>query len=209
MLRRLRAQARMDYRSLAAKAGFAASTLAAAAAGGSPPTLDVALAFGGACGAAGPDLDEIKRLRELAVSVDQESERTWRVRETARAVDRARARSTPKKKRPVSQPAPDPDGSSAQFMRQLRALRVWDGEPSSREIAHRAIRARSYEMPPSRTTISEALSPRRGHLPALSVVRAIVDACSGPVDDWTDAWRAIRLRELGYEGEGEGEAQLG
>lgn len=207
LLRRLRVQARTPaYRALARTAGFSASTLAAAASGRLLPSLDVALAFGGACGGSRIDLDEIKRLHGLAVGDEEKAERRWRLdRRTERAASDARGVMVPpaaRKRRPAGQPAPDPEGTPAQFVRQLRALRVWAGEPSVYEIRRQAQRNR-LESPP-RGTIYDALSPRRTTLPRLGIVQVIVIACSGPVDEWSDAWRAIRFRELDKE---EAEAQ--
>jgi transcriptional regulator with XRE-family HTH domain len=49
-LRALRAATGLTYRALARKAGFSSSTLSAAASGVALPTLDVTLAYAGACG---------------------------------------------------------------------------------------------------------------------------------------------------------------
>src|SRR2546423_15383087 len=49
-LRALRAGTGLSYRALARKAGYSASALSAAAGGAALPTLDVTLAYVGACG---------------------------------------------------------------------------------------------------------------------------------------------------------------
>jgi transcriptional regulator with XRE-family HTH domain len=68
-LRKLRARTGVTYRALARRAGYSASALSAAASGDALPTLDVVLAYVGACGAGGEEVEDWKRRwQELAES---------------------------------------------------------------------------------------------------------------------------------------------
>jgi hypothetical protein len=205
-LRRLRGLAgNPDYRALAAKAGYSPTTLADAASGKACPSQDVALAYAGACGAGPADLAEVKGLWATA----NKAHRAARARE-ARARRRARGvqgnPASPRLYRQMmppprpGQPRPDPDGTAAQFVERLRALRAWDGQTSYKAICAGSgfflPRAGAERWPP-RSTVYGALSPKRTTLPSLFVVQVIVAGCSGPVEEWTAAWRAIKLREIG------------
>jgi hypothetical protein len=84
---------------------------------------------------------------------------------------------------------PDPRraGTAAEFVAQLRLLKVWAGSPSYERLA------RASGIP--RSTLIDALGARRERLPALDVVRRFVLACG--VDDkvlsrWEAAWRRLR-----------------
>src|SRR5262245_55236504 len=84
---------------------------------------------------------------------------------------------------------PDPQraGTAAEFVAQLRLLKVWAGSPSYERLA------RTSGIP--RSTLVDALGTRRERLPGLNVVRRFVLACG--VDDevlyrWEAAWRRLR-----------------
>jgi hypothetical protein len=86
---------------------------------------------------------------------------------------------------------PDPleARSPAEFAAALRQYRVWSGDPSLRDIAHRA----GGRAAPS--TIWQALRASDA-VPRLEVVMAIVAGCGGGEEDqrrFATAWRAIRL----------------
>lgn len=90
--------------------------------------------------------------------------------------------------------APDPAGTStrAEFIEQLRRLKVWAGDPSFQALQ------RSTGVP--RATLSDALNPRRKRLPVLDVVVALVRGCGGTADDvheWTVAWRRVKNEQSG------------
>lgn len=205
-LRRLRGRAgNPDYRALAEKAGYSATTLADAAAGRTRPSQDVTLAYAGACGAGPGDLAEIEVLWAAADKAHKAARaRDARARRQARAVQgNPASRHRYHERMPVprpGQPFPDPDGTAAQFTERLRALRAWEGQPSYKEICAGSgfflPRAGAERWPP-RSTVYDALNPRRTTLPSLFVVQVIVAGCSGPVEEWTTAWRAIKLREIG------------
>jgi len=93
---------------------------------------------------------------------------------------------------------PDPwkASTAAQYVRQLRALRAWAGQPGHKESHKEIGRLNGRRMPSS--TLYDALSGARTQLPPLGVVRDIVRACSSPdaYQDWIDAWRALRLRQF-------------
>jgi tetratricopeptide (TPR) repeat protein len=75
---------------------------------------------------------------------------------------------------------------AAGFVQTLRALKVWAGDPSFKDLERRS------GLP--RSTLADALNPRRRQLPRLEVVRAFVAACGvsdcGP---WDEAWRRAHL----------------
>ena len=59
------------------------------------------------------------------------------------------------------------------------------------------------DQPPRRprlpsSTLHDALSPARAALPPLHVVQAIAAACATPAarDEWTSAWRTVRMLEF-------------
>ncbi|KOU37827.1 hypothetical protein ADK54_30920 [Streptomyces sp. WM6378] len=71
--------------------------------------------------------------------------------------------------------------SVADYIRELRALKVRAGQPSLQELQRRSGVARS--------TLSDALSPRRRELPRLEVCLALVRAC-GVMPEEETRWRA-------------------
>lgn len=88
---------------------------------------------------------------------------------------------------------PDPAtvGDVAGFVHQLRLLRIWAGNPSFPQLQ------KLSGVP--RSTLSDAISPRRTTLPSLPVVRALVTACGESDVDavrWVNAWRRIAARHL-------------
>jgi hypothetical protein len=202
-LRRLRDQAGPpDYRALARKAGFSASTLADAAAGRACPSLDVARAFAGACGASSGELAAVEVLWDTASKAHKTARaRAARARRRTREV-RGNADSSPRlslrePRLPAGQPRPDPDGTAAQFVAKLRMLRAWGGQKSYKGLQYETgLSSHEYILRMPRSTFYDALSPNRTTLPSLSVTELIVAGCGGPVDEWTLAWRTIKVREV-------------
>ncbi len=85
------------------------------------------------------------------------------------------------------------DSTPAGFVYQLRALRVWAGNPGHSEIGRRAGRRLAS------STMYDALRPSRATLPPLETVQAIVHGClpdQASAAEWVTAWRAIALREF-------------
>lgn len=84
-------------------------------------------------------------------------------------------------------PAPgEPAGSVGEFILALRALKVGAGKPSLQELQRRS------GVP--RSTLADALNPRRRELPKLEVVLALVRACGGggPEEQrWRAAWKRV------------------
>ncbi len=87
---------------------------------------------------------------------------------------------------PGGRPDPGAARTVADFIQQLRLLKVWAGDPSLRDLSRRT------GLP--RSTIADALHPVRARLPALDLVRALVRACGAERDlpRWERAWRAVR-----------------
>ncbi|MCX5386826.1 tetratricopeptide repeat protein [Streptomyces sp. NBC_00083] len=86
-----------------------------------------------------------------------------------------------------SHPRPgEPAQSVGDFIRELRALKVRAGQPSLQELQRRSGVARS--------TLSDALSPRRRELPRLEVCLALVRACGAGAQEvarWRERWQRI------------------
>jgi tetratricopeptide (TPR) repeat protein len=75
---------------------------------------------------------------------------------------------------------------AAGFVQALRALKVWAGNPSFNDLERRS------GLP--RSTLADALNPRRRQLPRLDVVRAFVTACGvSDTAPWDEAWRRAHL----------------
>jgi tetratricopeptide (TPR) repeat protein len=77
----------------------------------------------------------------------------------------------------------------AEFVRALRALKVWAGDPSLEALHRRTGVATS--------TLSDAFNPQRRRMPALELVRLIVRACGAEpaqTAGWERAWRLLRER---------------
>ncbi|MBD0669768.1 response regulator transcription factor [Streptomyces sp. CBMA156] len=86
--------------------------------------------------------------------------------------------------------APDPATATtpAEFVRQLRLLKAWVGEPSLRRLERRT------GLP--RSTLARSLDVRHNRLPPLERVITIVRACGVPAaaaDHWADHWRRIQM----------------
>ncbi|MER7580649.1 tetratricopeptide repeat protein [Kitasatospora sp. NPDC097691] len=82
--------------------------------------------------------------------------------------------------------ADEPAGSVAAYIRELRALKVRAGQPSLQALQRRSGVARS--------TLSDALDPRRRRLPRLEVCLALVRACGvAPAEEarWRERWQQI------------------
>ena len=84
-------------------------------------------------------------------------------------------------------PRPADSSDAAEFVRALRSLKVWAGDPSLDVLRRRTGVAKS--------TLSDAFNPQRRRIPSLDLVRAIVQACGAdPAQTaaWDDAWRRLR-----------------
>ncbi|MFE6869230.1 helix-turn-helix domain-containing protein [Kitasatospora sp. NPDC057692] len=91
---------------------------------------------------------------------------------------------------------PDPGGATTpqEFVRRLRAVKAWSGNPSLRELERRT------GLP--RSTLSGDMSPRRTRLPPLDRVLALATACGVPAEElarWRCAWQRIQVREQSAE----------
>ena len=88
--------------------------------------------------------------------------------------------------------APDPSAVTTpqEYIRELRRLKAWSGEPSLRDLQ------RLTGLP--RSTVAEALDFRRNRLPPLDRVLSIVMALATSevvVADWEDAWKRIQMQK--------------
>jgi tetratricopeptide (TPR) repeat protein len=86
-------------------------------------------------------------------------------------------------------PGPGDPHQVADFVRSLRAVKVWAGDPSLETLRRRTGVATS--------TLSDAFNPQRRRMPSLDLVRAVLRACganSSQVAGWEGAWRALRER---------------
>lgn len=189
VLRRIRKRAgNPGYRDMAETAMFSKETLAAAARGEQCPSWEAARAFADACDPTGA---EARRLRPLWEKANQESKKARRRHTRSASPARAVRGGTPRAAGGV--PHPDPAGSPAEYVYQLRALRAWSGIPNS-SSDYRGM----YRLAPS--TLHDALSPRRTTLPTLRVVKLILaiflEDDSEAAKEWVDAWRAITLHEF-------------
>lgn len=181
-LRRIRTTAGLGYRELAVIASFSRETLSAAARGTQCPTWPVTKAFADACD---PTQTESRRLRQLWEKASKAGGR--------RPPSRRQAASAARRVTAGGAPRPDPDGSPADYVYQLRALRAWAGNPG-----RSATRQRLGTRLPS-STMYDAVKPTRTTLPKLDTVRLIVMACLDDEDaaaEWVTAWRAISVREF-------------
>ena len=192
-LRQLRSEAgRPPYQALARAGHYSATVLSDAAAGRTCPTWDVAKAFAEACGAASGAVAE---LHSLWVKADAAARRGHTAAARKRAPAAGAVAGPRRQDAPGvrgGEPTPREAANAAQYVRLLRALRAWAGDPGYQEIGRRAGR----RVPSS--TLYDALSPARDKLPPLDIVQAIAVACASPgsAAGWTAAWRAIRLREF-------------
>lgn len=86
-------------------------------------------------------------------------------------------------------PLPDPAAEIADFIRTLRAVKLWAGDPSLEVLRRRTGVATS--------TLSDAFNPQRRRLPSLELVRTLVRACGAEAfqaAQWELAWRSLRER---------------
>lgn len=87
-------------------------------------------------------------------------------------------------------PLPQHEMDVADFVRTLRAVKLWGGDPSLEVLSRRTGVATS--------TLSDALNPQRRRLPSLELVRSLVLACGAnaiQVAQWERAWRSARGRD--------------
>ncbi len=92
---------------------------------------------------------------------------------------------------PSSPPDPAEVATPQEFVRRLRALKCWSGDLSLRELQRRT------GLP--RSTIADALDPRRTRLPPLDRVRTILAACGVPAsmaEEWEAAWKRIQMQQV-------------
>ncbi|GIM93613.1 hypothetical protein Ato02nite_054060 [Paractinoplanes toevensis] len=89
----------------------------------------------------------------------------------------------PRQERPLE----SEDTPLLRFAGDLRRLRLRAGRLSYRELGKRT----NY----SAAALSEALSGRR--LPSLAVTGAVVRACGGDIDEWTERWRHLASAQPG------------
>ncbi|WP_424889625.1 hypothetical protein [Streptomyces sp. XH2] len=139
------------YGSLARRTGYSVSALSQAAAGRKLPSLDLTLAFAGACGG--------ERARW---------ERLWKA---ARGQGDARgAADLPPEAgaRPAEPPVPASAENARDFVICLRELKAWAGNPSLSRIE----KATSGAV--RRSTLSDALNPARRSLPSLRTMTGLV-----------------------------------
>jgi hypothetical protein len=191
-LRKIRSEAGVPtYREMAAAVTFSVETLSAAARGTSCPSWPVTEAFANACDPTGAAARGIKPLWAAASKASRRRRSSARRRIAPEAHGRpAPARPSP----PSGQPRPDPDGTPAQYVYGLRALRAWAGKPG-RKGGERA----GYWWALPSSTMYDALNPKRTTLPPLRTVQSIVRAYlddEDAIEEWISAWRAINVREF-------------
>jgi hypothetical protein len=202
-LRALRAG--RTYRELGRRAGYSLSTLSAAAGGSMLPTLEVTLAFVGACG--GDMAVWELRWRELYAVV--KGDRGW-LRDPGGPVGQALrppvASAQPNGGRPdpawpgTSRPgarlSPDPTsaGTPAEFIAQMKLLRLWVKNPSLHELSRRVERLGQPDLRLPVSSLSDALR-REGQLPPWKLVLAFLCACGVRQTShrarWEEAWTRI------------------
>jgi hypothetical protein len=191
-LRLVREQAgNPGYRELSAKTLYSRETLSAAARGDECPTWDVVKAFASACDPTGA---AARRMWHLWEKASQPGRRRRAVRRRPAADGRPVRAAADRAGSMAGPPRADPADTPAQYAWQLRALRAWAGNPGRKEIRNRTGRNLAS------STMYDALRPGRVTLPALETVQVIVSACIGAgnpaAEEWTDAWRAIALRDF-------------
>jgi hypothetical protein len=169
-LRDIRRKAGMPpYRVMGERAYLSPTTLAKAADGRTRPTWGVTEAYARACDASDRAVSELRLLWE----------------KTDPDYPQGRNGS------PYADPRPSPPGPGSgprAFIRQLRALRTWAGNPSPQEISRRS----GQRLPAS--TMYDALSSEQTRLPSLDVTLAIVKACApDDVPVWSRAWQWISM----------------
>jgi len=181
------------FRAMAKAANYSHETLSSAARGADCPTWPVVKAFADFCDPAG---DAARRLQPVWAAANRASRRrpAAAVRRSPAAASRG---ASARPGAPDGRPRPDPRGTPAGYIYQLRALRAWAGTPAAGETRERL--GSWWKLAPA--TMYDALSAKRTTLPALRTVRLIVMSCldagdDAGVEEWVDAWRAISLREF-------------
>lgn len=170
-----------------------ASVLAEAAAGRRCPTWEVTEAFVLACG------DDPARWKERWEKTHDAAGEAGRARQRGNpAPDKETVPAGPDDRRirrhVTQQPDPWLVATAADYVRRLRALRIWAGKPGPTEIAAAARglgRARVAD-----STLYDALNLKRTTLPKLNIVQIIVCSCGADVKEWTEAWKAVAMSEF-------------
>lgn len=88
---------------------------------------------------------------------------------------------------PDATPRPESAHTVEEFTAQLRLVKIWAGNPSLRQLE------KLSGFP--RSTMADALSPKRTTLPSLEVLHGLLRACRVPppgVARWTEAWRRVQ-----------------
>ncbi|MFI1257148.1 helix-turn-helix domain-containing protein [Streptomyces netropsis] len=187
-LRKLRrAAGSPTYATLAWRTRYSVPALSQAATGGKLPSLDLTLAYAMACGGDREHWTEqwlIAQYEAGPASLD------------GPAATEVRPWST----RP---PSPASADSPQEFIACLRQLKLWAGNPSLSRLEDIARNETPGAARLPRSTIGDALSPKRTSLPNSFVVRPIVLACltfaqrqsrirpeeTGPVvEEWQERW---------------------
>ncbi|MFD9706145.1 ATP-binding protein [Lentzea sp. NPDC059081] len=89
----------------------------------------------------------------------------------------------------MSRPVPDDAQTLEELIAALRALKVWAGNPSLRQVE------KLSGLP--RSTLADALSPRRRTAPALDVFRWLLKAFQvTDVEPWITAWRRVQAEPV-------------
>ncbi|HEY1700966.1 MAG TPA: helix-turn-helix transcriptional regulator [Trebonia sp.] len=192
-LRKLRDRAGLSYREMAGKTNYSVTVLAGAASGNRRPTEDVLRAFVRACG------DD----PEHWIPQWQRAQGVRSGPAPARAPGRRPEPERPAPRRVVPRPDPWRASTPGEYVRELRALRAWGGNPTSRDIADAALdvpgapRGRSGRYPLPSSTLADALDPYRVTLPKLWIAESVaVASCRGDlamVADWVAAWQALAI----------------
>src|SRR5689334_20691431 len=87
----------------------------------------------------------------------------------------------------MARPRPEDAHALDELIAELRALKVYAGNPSLRQMEKLSGLARS--------TLADALSPRRKTAPAFEVFRGLLRAFSVPENEaepWLAAWRRVQ-----------------
>jgi hypothetical protein len=199
-LRLLRDRTGRTYRELAPVANYSAAQLAAAARGTSCPTRPLVLAYARACAASPPEVAKLRALRAKADAARRHAssnrhqgavpDQPLTVRQAEPMWEREADAVSESVVAYCEEPQPQQAYTAAQYIRQLRALRAWAGNPGHKEIARRG-----GNRLLAASSMYDALSPARTTLPPLETVTAIVRACApGSIRDWVATWQVISLR---------------
>jgi hypothetical protein len=192
-LRQVRTQAgNPGYRELSICTQYSKTRLSDAASGTECPSWEITKAFADACDPTGNAALWLHPLWEKASQAERHRRRASSRRRRAAATSPATG-SGARSGLAAGAPQPDPDGTAARFVYQLRALRAWAGNPGHKEVGRRTGR------PLASSTMYDALSHGRTTLPPLETVQVIVHAClpdQAAAAAWITAWRTIKLREF-------------